>query len=91
MSFYNPYKKTPDYGQGIQDLIQQLLPILMMNKYMGKGKAGATATAPTSPQEPLENVMKQDPSTGMSLQGPGMVPPTASQSAPAGAVSSAVP
>jgi hypothetical protein len=35
MSFYNPNLKTPDIGQGLEGLMAQLLPMLMMKKYMG--------------------------------------------------------
>ena len=31
-SFYNPYQKGPDFGQGIGDIAQQIMQILMMKK-----------------------------------------------------------
>ena len=32
MSFYNPYQKGPDFGQGMGDIAQQIMQILMMQK-----------------------------------------------------------
>lgn len=32
MSFFNPYMKGPDYGQGMQGIISQLMQLLMMGK-----------------------------------------------------------
>ena len=32
MSFYNPYQKGPDFGQGMGDIAQQIMQILMMKK-----------------------------------------------------------
>ena len=53
MSFYNPYSKYPDVGQGVSDLVMQFIQMMMMNKYMGGGEgkkagAGKGNGAPTS-------------------------------------------
>ena len=32
MSFYNPYSAKPDFGQGMGDIAQQIMQILMMKK-----------------------------------------------------------
>lgn len=34
MSFYNPYMSHPDYGQGVNDFINQLFQMMMYKKYM---------------------------------------------------------
>ena len=37
MSFYNPYSKYPDIGQGMQDIGQQLMMMRLMQQLMGRG------------------------------------------------------
>ena len=32
MNFYNPYMRGPDIGQGMQGIMQTVLPLLMMKK-----------------------------------------------------------
>ena len=38
MSFYNPYQQGPAVGQGMQDMISQIIQIMMMKKMMGGGQ-----------------------------------------------------
>ena len=47
-SFYNPYMKTPDYSQGANGIMQQIMQILMMKQMMG-GQQGqqSVGTTPT--------------------------------------------
>ena len=37
MSFHNPYMKTPDWGQGMQDIGQQIMLMRLMQQLMGGG------------------------------------------------------
>ena len=47
MSFYNPMKKGPDFGQGIQDAMYQFIQMMMMKQMMGGQQgAGAQGQAP---------------------------------------------
>ena len=36
-NFYNPYMKTPDFGQGSSDIVNQLMMMMMMKRMMGGG------------------------------------------------------
>jgi len=38
MSFYNPYSPKPQIGQGIQDMMNQIMQIMMLKKMMGGGQ-----------------------------------------------------
>jgi hypothetical protein len=73
MSFNNPYMNKPDWGQGIQDLVQQLLPILMMNKMYKEpgapqqGQPGRQGSMlPQGPQQGLPMSMGTPGSAGTS-------------------------
>jgi hypothetical protein len=52
MSFYSPYQSNGggkggfDIGQGMTDIIQQVMQALMMKKYMGGGQGGGAAATP---------------------------------------------
>jgi hypothetical protein len=67
MSFYNPYLNKPDIGQGIQGIIQSIMPLLMMSK-MFPGQQGPS---------PEQNALGQSAQVGMAspeamggMQGP---------------------
>lgn len=49
--FYNPYMKTPDYGQGIADFKNKAAQILML--LFSGGMLGGGAAAPTLGQTPM--------------------------------------
>ena len=36
MSFYNPYQKSPDFGQGINDFVAKLMQMMMMKQVFGQ-------------------------------------------------------
>ena len=38
MSFYNPYQQGPAVGQGMQDMISQIIQVMMMKKMFGDEK-----------------------------------------------------
>ena len=38
MSFYNPYQKSPDFGQGINDFVAKLMQMMMMKQVFGQDK-----------------------------------------------------
>jgi len=61
MSFHNPYMKTPDWGQGMQDIGQQIMLMRLMQQLMGGGDQ-QTQTPDTSPQgmpPPMSNIQPQ--------------------------------
>jgi len=72
MSFYNPYMKTPDFGQGMQDLVNQILQMLMMKQMMGQGRQ----QQPTPPPQAGGNMM-----TGAGMQAPPQQMPQMPQGA----------
>ena len=54
MSFYNPYMKTPDWGQGIgdiQDRILQILTLGMMGKQQGPSDFALSQLKPMMPND----------------------------------------
>ena len=44
MSFNNPYMKQPDFGQGMSDIMQQVMQMLMIKKMGGQGQPQGGAT-----------------------------------------------
>ena len=55
MSFYNPYNKYPDVGQGFDDMLQQFMQIMMYKKYMdsmGGGQKQNYGNPKVGPPEP---------------------------------------
>ena len=84
MSFYNPYSKHPDYGQGINDLVMQFVQMMMMKKYMGQGQ-GQGQGKPQLGQTPMpqqgqtaqagaQNYAQQAPGIGNMPQQSGVDP-----------------
>ena len=53
-SFYNPYMKTPDYSQGANGIMQQIMQILMMKQMMGGQQGQPTSGGQNfiGPQQP---------------------------------------
>ena len=58
MGFYNPYQQGPAVGQGMQDMISQIIQVMMMKKMMGGGKN-------QPPQQPMLPNGGQQPQTGL--------------------------
>ena len=52
MSFYNPLKQGPDWGQGLQGLFQNIMQAMMMKKMMGGGGQPPTPTLGQTPTPP---------------------------------------
>ena len=46
MSFYDPSKKGPNYGQGIQDAVMQFMQMMMMRNMMGSGQQSQQPSPP---------------------------------------------
>jgi len=72
-SFYNPYMKTPDWGQGASDLVNQLMMMMMMKK-MKDPQTKTTETTDVGPQgmpPPMSNI---PPAPGMGQQITGGAP-----------------
>jgi hypothetical protein len=69
MSFYNPYMKNADWGQGIGDISSQIMQMLMMKKMFPDGKKSMGETA--VPQQGMMGQAQQPPmpSGQMSPQG----------------------
>ena len=76
MSFYNPYQQGPAVGQGMQDMISQIIQIMMMKKMAGDGKQRPQPQMPQpQPTTPLPQARGGAPSPG--AQGnlpPGTMP-----------------
>ena len=71
MSFYNPYQQGPAVGQGMQDMIGQIIQVMMMKKMMGDKKQ----PAPQMPTTPLPQARGGAPSPGaQSNLPPGTMP-----------------
>ena len=75
MSFYNPYKKGPDFGQGIQDAMYQLMQIMMIKNMMG-GNNGRQQTEMAETSVPLAGGQGQmgDPMANIVNKAPGSFP-----------------
>ena len=82
MSFYNPYMKTPDWGQGFGDIGQLLMMLRLMQDMRGPkettertpgvtepptGRHGMSMMAGAQPQGPLSS--GGPPVTGQMIQG----------------------
>jgi hypothetical protein len=48
-SFYNPYSPKVQWGQGIQDMMNQIMQIMMLKKMMGGGQGGPTQSMGQTP------------------------------------------
>jgi len=76
MSFYNPYMKGPDVGQGMQDM----LPMMLLMMYLKDKKTKTLGETPVPPARPMGDMapggMNEAPAT---LAGPQFQrPPTPS-------------
>jgi len=67
MSVYNPYSKYPDVGQGINDMVMQLVQMMMMKKMMGGGGQQTTQLGQTP--APQGGMMPPNPQTPWMRQG----------------------
>jgi hypothetical protein len=58
MSFYNPYMKTPDFGQGTQDIMNQIMQFMLMKQMMGPqgGQPGGAPPGQTQMPPPMSNI-----------------------------------
>ena len=90
MSVYNPYSKYPDVGQGINDMVMQLVQMMMMKKMMGGGGQQTTQLGQTPapqggmmPPNPQTPWMRQGAS-GVQLQPSGKLTGNIGQMAPGG-------
>jgi hypothetical protein len=68
-SFYNPYQKGPDFGQGIGDIANQIMQVLMMKKMFPGQQQQATLG-----QTPLGLPGGGGPMGGQFQQPPGQMP-----------------
>ena len=90
MSFYNPYQKSPDFGQGINDFVAKLMQMMMMKQVFGQqGGPPQTQEMANTPMpqargqgqmgNPMQSVVGQAPSSfpdsqARSYQGGGGTP-----------------
>lgn len=64
MSFYNPYKKGPDWSQGLNDIVGKLMQMMMMKQLFGKDPQRQTQEMANTPmpqprgQDPMSNPMQ---------------------------------
>uniref|UniRef100_A0A6H1ZKA8 Uncharacterized protein n=1 Tax=viral metagenome TaxID=1070528 RepID=A0A6H1ZKA8_9ZZZZ len=82
MSFYNPYKKGPDFSQGINDFVGKMMMMMMMKQLFGKDPQRQTQEMANTPmpqprgQDPMSNPMQdiigQTPSQMQPRQMPQM-------------------
>jgi hypothetical protein len=82
--FYNPMMKTPDFGQGFGDIMNQIMQMLMIkkmypNQQQTPNMGGPTPSAPSGPQIPGGPSMTSmggpsSPMGGGVPGGPGMTP-----------------
>lgn len=70
--FYNPFMKTPDWGQGMQDAGQWLMMMQMMNRMFPQTKT--TEIPSTTPQEIPPPMSGIQPPQGMGQQITGAAP-----------------
>lgn len=71
--FHDPYSAKPAYGQGIQDIMNKLMQMIMMSKMFpqqGQERTGQTQ-APPMQRGAGANILAQAPQGG---QQPGMPP-----------------
>jgi len=67
-SWYNPYKKGPDWSQGLNDIVGKLMQMMMMKQLFGQGNQIQP------PQDPMGQ-MTGPPQTGLSPMQGGPPPP----------------
>ena len=67
-SWYNPYKKGPDWSQGLNDIVGKLMQMMMMKQLFGQGNQIQP------PQDP-RGQMTGPPQTGLSPMQEGPPPP----------------
>jgi hypothetical protein len=72
MSFYNPYMKTPDWGQGISDIGNQLMLMMMLKRMMGPSEKTERTPGVTEPPTGRHGMSMM---AGAQPQ-PGQMPPT---------------
>ena len=58
MSFYNPYKKGPDFAQGINDMVSKLMQMVLMKQVFGRDPAQGMPTQ-TQAEQPTNTPMPQ--------------------------------
>jgi len=80
MSFYNPYKKGPDFAQGINDMVSKLMQMVLMKQVFGRDPAQGMPTQ-TQAEQPTNTPMPQargqgqmgNPMQGIVGQAPGQM------------------
>jgi len=80
-NFYNPYKKGPDWSQGLNDIVGKLMQMMMMKQLFGQqqppqdpnlqGAASGGVGAPSPMQAPVQRPPQQ---TMGGMPPPGMAP-----------------
>jgi len=80
MSFYNPYMKTPDFGQGASDIMNQIMMMQMMKRMFPQTQT--TEIPSTTPQGMPPPMSSIQPPQGMGQQITGAAPSQMGQQIP---------